>query len=124
MREMGFLRPNYQESRDESVWTKTASEKYAVRRSKRMYKQRDGHFHGIPKQVIPVSGKLIVYLVKNNRFAKPTYSTECRQHEIPEILAKFIVNNKKSGTSESVVKKYYWNGKTYNSPTDLPFWGF
>jgi hypothetical protein len=122
MREMGFPRPSIQSPRDESVWSKTISEKITVRKFKHMFKQRDGHFHGIPKQTTPVVGKLIITLMKNKYYPKTTYSMKCKQHEIPDILAKFKAHDKKSGIDVSVVKKYYWNGKTYDNPSIVPIW--
>ena len=122
MREMGFFRPFNQAPRDESVWTKTPYERRILKKVHSTKKGKDMHFHTIPKKIIRVRCKLIINLYKNKWFPKTTYSTECWQHEIPEILAKYRVTNSKTGYSTSVVRKYSWNGKTYN-PSDLPFWG-
>ena len=69
---------------------------------------------------MPVYGKLIVTLLKNNTFPKTTYSIKCWQHQIPEMLAKFWYS--KNGYTASLVAKYSWNGRTYRSTKDLPFW--
>lgn len=122
MREMGLFRPFDQTPRDESVWSKTPQEKRMLKKVRHSCKDRDMHFHSIPRKPIRVRCKLIINLFKNKHFNKTTYSTECWQHEIQEILAKYHVLNRKTGYYESVVRKYSWNGKTYN-PTDLPFWG-
>lgn len=120
MREMGFLRPYNQAPRDDSVWTKTPYEKRILKKMRNMLKDKDMHFHSTPRKFIRVRCKLIINLYKNNRFSKTTYSTECWQHEIPEILAQYRITNRKTGYSTSVVRKYSWNGKTY-SPNELPF---
>lgn len=122
MREMGFLRPFNQTPRDESVWTKTPYERRILKKVRHSCKGEDMHFHLTPKKVIRVRGKLVINLLKNKRFRKTTYSTECWQHEIPEILAKYCVTNRKTGYSTSIVRKYSWNGKAYN-PSDVPFGG-
>lgn len=122
MREMGFFRPFNQASRDESVWTKTPYERRILKKMRHSCKSGDMHFHSVPKKVMRVRCKLVINLFKNKRFSKTTYSTECWQHEIPEILAKYHVTDRKTGYSTSIVRKYSWNGKIYN-PSDLPFWG-
>lgn len=122
MREMGFFRPFDQTPRDESVWTKTPYERRALKKMRYSCKRHGMHFHSIPRKVIRVRCKLIINLLKNKHFDKTTYSVECWQHEIPEILAKYRVVNRKTGYSTSIVRKYSWNGKTYG-PSDLPFWG-
>lgn len=122
MREMGLFRPFDLTPRDESVWTKTPQEKRMLKKVRRSCKNKDMHFHDVPKKVKKVRCKLIINLFKNKHFSKTTYSTECWQHEIPTILAKYHVTDRKTGYSKSIVRKYSWNGKTYN-PTDLPFWG-
>lgn len=122
MREMGFFRPFNQTPRDESVWTKTPYEKRLLKKLRHSCKSGDTHFHASPRKVIRFRCKLIITLYKNKRFGKTTYSTECWQHEIPGILAKYQVTDRKTGYSTSVVRKYSWNGKTYG-PKDLPFAG-
>lgn len=118
MREMGLLRTLSLEPRDKDVWTKTSYERKMLRKYK--CSQKDGHFHSSPKKFIPVYGKLIVTLLKNNTFPKTTYSIKCWQHQIPEMLAKFWYS--KNGYTASLVAKYSWNGRTYRSTKDLPFW--
>lgn len=120
MREMGLVRSLPLVPRDENVWSKNAYERRIVSKV-RHSSGTDMHFHTCPRKAIPVRCKLIVYLKKNKQFGKTTYSTECWQHEIPEILSKFQVINRKAGTATSVVMKYSWNGKTYQ-PNTLPFW--
>lgn len=119
MREHGLLRSYNQSLRDQSVWVKNSNERRILKKLRHSFKG-NSHFHTIPRKIIRFRSKLIIYLCKNNRFSKTTYSTECFQHEIPEILAKYKVTNRKTGHTKSVVKKYYWNGKTYE-PNDLPF---
>lgn len=122
MREMGFFRPFNQSPRDESVWTKTPNERRLLRAVKHSCKDEDMHFHATPHKFIKVPGKLIIQLRKNNVFPKTTYSTKCWQSDIPEILSRYVINNKRLNISESAVLKYTWNGKTYNY-NELPFWG-
>lgn len=118
MRAHGLWRPYNQSPRDPSVWTKTPSERRLLKKLRHSFKG-DMHFHSAPRKIIRVRAKLIINLYKNKRFSKTTYSTECWQHEIPEILAKYRVTDR-NGFSTSVVRKYVWNGKTYD-PHDLPF---
>lgn len=122
MRKAGFLRPSIQTPRDESVWTKTPYEKQALRKAKYHCINKDMHFHNTPRKVSKVRCNLIITTYKHKQFPKTTYSVECYQHEIPSILAKYYVNNKKLGCATSIVKKYSWNGKTYNY-NELPFEG-
>lgn len=122
MREMGFFRPFNQTPRDESVWTKTPNERRILKEVHYSWKGVDMHFHASPRKFIKVPGKLIIQLKKNKVFPKTTYSTECWQSDIRDILSKYVVNNHKLNISESVVAKYTWNGKTYY-PGELPFWG-
>lgn len=120
MNKMGLLRFPKRAPRDASVWTKTTYEKRQLKKLHNTCKKEDMHFHISPRKVIRVRCKLIVQLRKNKHFNKTTYSTECWQHEIPEILSKYYTINRKTGFSESIVRKYFWNGKTYG-PHDLPF---
>lgn len=121
MREMGLFRPFNQVPRDESIWTKTPSERRALQSAKHIY-SKDMHFHSIPSKIIRVPDKLIIQLEKNKVFPKTTYSIKCWQSDIPNILSKFVVVNRKLSTTKNVVAKYTWNGKTYY-PGELPFWG-
>ena len=105
--------------RDKSVWTKTNNEK-RLSKTVRRHSKGDGHFHSIPKKIIPVRDNLIIYLKKNKTYNKSTYSIECFQHEIPEIISKYVECNK-SGVCNAVVLKYSWNRKTY-SPNEIPIW--
>lgn len=116
-----IARPKPQEPRDESVWTKTPYEKKMLRKVKHTSKHKDMHFHTTPVTIKWLRCKLIINLKKNKYFNKPTYSVECWQHEIPYILSKYKILNKKTGDSINIVKSYSWNGQTYN-PKSLPFW--
>lgn len=98
MREMGLLRPFEQSPRDKSVWTKTPYEKRILSTISR---KGGGHFHSVPSKFKRVPGKLVIYLKKNNKFPKTTYSRECWESDIPNILSKYPV------------AKYSWNNKTY-----------
>lgn len=118
MRAMGLYRPFNITPRDPSVWTKTNKERKELRKMKHSHKE-DMHFHAEPKKFIKVRDKLVIYLKKNKIFPNTTYSFECWQSSIPSILAKFVIN--KNHRTESIVLKYRWNGKTYNS-SELPFW--
>ena len=119
MIELG-IHPPYAVPRDPSVWTKTPYEKKVLRLERCKHKERI-HFHSVPRKSIPVRAKLIIYLKKNKKFPHTTYSTECWQHEIGDILFRYYQINKKTGVSESLVSKYIYNGKTY-SPNERPFW--
>jgi hypothetical protein len=119
MVELG-IRPKDREPRDKSVWTKTSQETKLLKKLRRQFKHINGHFHNIPQKHIPVWGKLIIYLFKNNKFSKSTYSTKCWQHDIPNIISSYTVRSKDS--FKNVVMKYSWNGKTYNS-NEFPYWG-
>ena len=101
MRSMGFMRPLPQAPRDESVWTKTPTERRILKTLKHSYK-KDMHFHTPPRKFIKVPGKLVVYLKKNKKFSKPVYSYDCWQSDIPSILSKFY----------GIISKYSWNGRT------------
>ena len=119
MIELG-IRPPHLVPRDPSVWTKTPYEKKLLKSLRRIHKGRI-YFHSVPRKSIPVRAKLIIQLKKNKKFPHTTYSTECWQHEIGDILFRYYQTNKKTGFSESLVSKYIYNGKTY-SPNERPFW--
>lgn len=114
----GVYRAKVQIPRDPSVWTKTLHEKHILRTLSKL--KGDTHFHTTPKKIIPVKDKLIIYLTKNNKFSKTTYSRECWQHEIPELLSKYT-NYVKDKGNVSLVLKYFFNGITYG-PKETPFW--
>lgn len=118
MRNMGIFRPYLQVPRDKSVWSKTPYEKERLRSICKS--TSDKHFHMPPRKVIPIRGRLIIYLGKNKKFSKSTYSIECGQHEIPEILSKYTVYVQ-GGLRKVIVKKYSWNGITYQNG-QLPYW--
>ena len=119
MIELG-IRPSHVAPRDKSVWTKTPYEKRVLRLERGKHKERI-HFHSVPRKSIPVKAKLIIYLKKNNKFPYTTYSTECMQHEIENILLNYYSKNRKTGYNECLVTKYVYNGKTY-APDERPFW--
>lgn len=121
MREMGFSRFDVA-PRDESVWTKTPRERELLKKLRPTWKGLNMHFHTAPRKFIQVPGKLIIQLRKNNVFPKTTYSTKCWQSDIPHILSRYVINNKRLNISKSAVLKYTWNGRTYNY-NELPFWG-
>lgn len=120
MREMGFFRPFLQSPRDSSVWTNTQYEERILREVRHSVKQ-DMRPYSIPVKHIPVRGKLVIQLKKNKKFPKSTYSTECWQHEIGDILMKYYWKNNKTGYSECLISKYAFNGRTYK-PNERPFW--
>lgn len=86
-------------------------------------KVHKGRMHGglSPKEVIPVKDKLIIQLKKNKRFPHTTYSIVCYQHDISQLINRYVVYDK-NGNAHNVVAKYVFNGKTY-APNELPFWG-
>lgn len=112
MIELG-IRPPHAIPRDKTVWTKTPSEKQALKVERCKHKGRI-HFQNPPRKSIPVKDKLIIYLKKNKKFANTTYSTKCWQHEIGDILLNYCQD-------ECLVAKYFYNGKTY-APNERPFW--
>ncbi len=114
------IQPPYLTPRDESVWTKTDHERNLLRTLRHSYKG-DSHFHTLPVKPIPVRDKLIIQLKKNKQFSKTTYSMECWQYEIGELLSKYNTINRKTGLEESLVLKYSFNGKTY-SVNERPYW--
>ena len=93
-------------------WSKTEKEKAALKKARYANSSEDGHFYNFGCGYIPVKSKVIIYLKKNKQFPKTTYSVECYQHSLPEVLSKY----------KEYLKKYYWCGKTYE-PNSLPFWG-
>lgn len=119
MVELG-IRPAVLTPRDKSVWVKTPNEARLLKSLRRTSKDRI-YFHTIPEKSIPVKAKLIIQLKKNDKFPKTTYSTECWQHEIRNILWNYSQKNKKTGLNECLVSKYTYNNKTYG-PTERPFW--
>ena len=117
MREMGFLRPFIQSPRDKSVWTKNPHEKHILGLVRNQVKL-EMRPYSIPVKHVPVYTKLIIYLKKNKKFSKTTYSIECWQHEIGNILNKYVGKNR-DGYAESLISKYVFNGKTYR-PNERP----
>lgn len=115
------IRPAMLAPKDESVWTKTPYERRLLKTLRRSSKERI-HFHTVPNRSIPVRAKLIIQLKKNNKFSKTTYSTECWQHEIGNVLSNYFQKNKKTGMNECLVDHYKYNNKTYG-PNERPFWG-
>ena len=115
--------------RDKSVWTKTPKEKAVLKRVKRLFKNYEfGSSWGFHKRAIPCYGKLRVEIYKNANFCKRngypvshlTYVFNCGQSDIPYLLSKFIIRNKKDETI-NLVRRYKWNGQYY-SPDTLPFY--
>lgn len=121
MVKMGIRLPLY-EGRDESIWSKTLYEKKALAKAKSRYDGEKLRTGTTPRKVIPVQAKLIVYLKKNNKFPKTTYSIKCFQHEILDILG-FFSGESKNKKIVNFVSKYTWNGKDYTTK-ELPFWYF
>lgn len=118
MNKMGLWRCPNVIPRDKSVWTKTPNERRLLKTFSHLCKG-DMHFHSCPVKHIPVRAKLIIKLKKNKEYPKTTYSTECWQHEIPNILSSYRITVK--GVDQSAVTKYSFNGKTY-APNEVPFW--
>lgn len=119
MIELG-IRPPHLIPRDPSVWTKTPREKKLLKSLRKIHKGHI-HFHSVPKKSIPVKAKLIIQLKKNKKFPNTTYSTECWQHKIEDILLNYYAKNNKTGHNECLVSKYIYNGQAY-SPDERPFW--
>lgn len=120
MREMGFFRPFNQTPRDRSVWTKTPNERRLLKEFRHSVKEEMRT--GVPpRKIIPVRAKLIIQLKKNRKYPKTTYSTECWQHEIGDILSQYFQRNNKTNYVENIVAKYTFNGRTYG-PNERPFW--
>lgn len=122
MREMGFMRPFNQTPRDKSVWRKTSNDRRLLKNIKHSVRKGDMHFHSIPQKRSAVNAKLIIYLNPNKVFPKSTYSQECSNTNIRDILGKFCVVDSKTGYSKSVVAKYSYDGRTY-SPNEIPCCG-
>lgn len=118
MMKYGVYRAGEYLGRDESVWKRTPHERRIL---KNITKPRKIYpFNTKPHKIIPVRGKLIIMLNKNKKFSKPTYSIECWQHEIPDLLMKYYRTDKNKKVI-SLVNKYSFLGRTY-SPNELPFW--
>lgn len=113
MREMGFMRPFNQAPRDKSVWQKTSTERRLLKNVKHSVRKEDMHFHSVPPKRATVRAKLIVQLKPNKVFPKSTYSQECLDTQVNNILERFQIIDSKTGYSRSVVAKYSYNGKTY-----------
>lgn len=118
--------------RDPKVWTKTIEEKAKARVAKNSIKSQFSSGWGHSCRTIPVYGKLIVYIKPSSRFCmvdpktgkkinKTVFSHNCGQSDISRILSKYKEIDNKLNVSYSIVTKYSWNGKTYNSK-ELPFW--
>ena len=122
MREMGFMRPFNQSPRDKSVWQKTPNERRLLRNVKHSVKNRDMHFHAAPAKRATVCAKLIIQLRSNKVFPKSTYSQECLNTHIGDVLGRFRITDPKTGYSESIVAKYSYNGRTY-APNEVPYCG-
>lgn len=120
MREMGFFRPFNQSPRDPSVWTKTPYERKLLKSLRHMFKG-DWRCSYAPKKSIPIRGKIVVQLVKNDDFEKTTYSSQCWMHEIGDILSQYIGKNKVTRVTENLVRWYSFNGRKY-APNERPFW--
>lgn len=120
MREMGLWRPYNQAPRDPSVWTKTPNERRQLQAIKHRNRNEDGHFHDCPPKRTTVCARMIVQLKRNDKFGKTTYSFECLNTHIRDILSNFVVNE--NGVAVSVVAKYSYNGRTY-APNQLPYCG-
>lgn len=119
MCKLGF-RPIKQVPRDKSVWSKTQNEHRILKDIKYSAKKEDMHFHTIPPKRATICSKLIVYLEPNKVFPKSTYSQECFNTHINDVLGKFRVFDSKVKLTRSVVVKYSFNGRTYG-PDELPY---
>lgn len=114
------IRPANLIPKDLKMWTKTSSER-AILKSLRHSNKRRMHFNSIPPKFIPVRGKLVIYLKKNNTYPNTTYSTTCWQHEISSILSKYYQMDNTNKFEIPLVSKYSYNGKTYLA-NERPFW--
>lgn len=116
---MGLNRCPVLTPRNENLWIKTNAERKALRKAKSYSKGGEGHFHTPPFKCIPVKGKLVINLKKNNYYEKSTFSIECWQHEIPIILSHYTI--KRNQDYINVVSKYSFNGISYKVNT-YPVW--
>lgn len=125
------IRCKLAEPRDPSVWTKTKSEKKSAKWARRQLKHAFDHASWpAPFRPIEIPGKLIIRIKKTSKFSKvmsngvkfykTTFSHECKQSDIPEILSKYMIRGKNK-QDITLVQWYKWNGKTY-SADELPFW--
>lgn len=101
MRQFGLIRPMLQSPRDESVWTKTPNERRILNTVKHTCKD-DMHFRSVPTKRGTVRAKLIVQIKPNKQFYKSTYSFDCLDTEISEIVSRF----------DNAVVRYAFNGQT------------
>lgn len=130
MVQLGIRNPMV-EPRDSEVWSKNKNEKKQAKWARRQLKHAFDHCTWpAPFKQIDIPGKLIVQIKKTSKFSKvqpngvkfykTTFSHECNQSDIPEILYKYMIRGKNK-QDVTLVKWYKWNGKTY-SPGELPFW--
>ena len=105
---------------DQSIFSKTAQELRVLKSLKRVHKSK-AHFHSVPIDHIPVKGRVIVQLKRNNKFPNSTYSSECYMHEIGNILSRYYQFNKKIGSTECLIVKYFYDGRSYK-PEERPYW--
>lgn len=120
MCEMGF--PRYAITpRDESVWIKTEKERETLKKLKHTCKNWDSRCYSIPLRRATVNSKLIITLKRNKVFPKSVYSQMCLNTSISDALEKFLVIDPVTGWKESVVAKYYYNGREYY-PNELPYY--
>lgn len=116
MREHGLWRPYDQSPRDPSVWRKTPNERRLLRQAMASQGKIKGwHCGSCGKRNPLVRAKLIVQLKKNKIFPKTTYSFNCFNTAVNEILSRFTVNNPKTDTAETLVAKYSYNGMPYQA---------
>ena len=125
---------------DESVWTKTDTEKKELAKKRAVLKHYFDHTKGVStakKWSIPLRDKLIITIRNHPKFRKikknkkgeivtnykTTFSHVCGQSEIKDVLKMFEVYDKQTKSKISLVEKYYWNGKEY-APNVLPAWGW
>lgn len=111
------IRPANALPRDKSVWSKTSSEKIALRMAKARDNSKFTTRWGSKGRSVSVVSKLTFHVVPTKElplgtFPKTTYSFNCTLSSIQRILSGF----------GNAVQQYYWNGKTYTT-AELPFWG-
>lgn len=104
----GLLRCRKYVGRISSLWTHTNHEKKVLKDVKHQYKAVEGHFNNVPKKRGTLRDTLIVQLKRNKSFPKTTYSYNCLNTEIGDIISKFC-----DKSNNTLVSKYYFNGKTY-----------